>query len=471
MSPIPRTLIGRLFYYSAQTPLQHAVITPNLTLTYSDLLSLVEIQACRLAEMGVDEDSVVGIRCVDDVRHLVLCLATAKLEATSCTISSHDSEQAQGNFIKHIGITHVLDDSIAIEPIAHQESVIEKPKWNETEGALIFATSGTTGQPKSVVHRDSDIVAQAHRHVTTSQERFLCLASIEHNFSKRHRLYTVAVGATNVFVNTSALALNDQCLALGVTSLHVSAFQAQQLLAQPGVAGLRNIRLKLGGSHVPYSLREQLRQQVTPSLYAGYGTTETGAIAFSDPADADAGESVGYPLPGIEVRVLSPSGEPVDIGSRGELTVRCKGMFRGYLGQDSLTSKKLVNGWFHTGDTGYIDAIGRIWLCGRIDDMFVFNSVNIYPQDIESELRKHATVEDAVVLPKTSETHGSIPVALVVFSSGTEPDIRALKLAMRTQLGLRCPRQLVAVESIPRNAAGKIKRAESQALFLAKTTK
>ena len=98
--------------------------------------------------------------------------------------------------------------------------------------------------------------------------------------------------------------------------------------------------------------------------------------------------------------------------------------------------------------------------------MFVFNSVNIHPQDIESQLRQFPAVADAAVLPKRSPVHGDIPVALIV-PAGGPPDIRALTAFMRERVGIRCPRQFVVVERIPRNAAGKIIRAEAQQMLAA----
>jgi acyl-coenzyme A synthetase/AMP-(fatty) acid ligase len=97
--------------------------------------------------------------------------------------------------------------------------------------------------------------------------------------------------------------------------------------------------------------------------------------------------------------------------------------------------------------------------------MFVFNSVNIHPQDIESQLRQFPAVADAAVLPRRSPVHGDIPVALIVPAGDAQPDLQALRAFMRDRVGIRCPRQFIVVERIPRNAAGKIVRAEAQRLL------
>jgi acyl-coenzyme A synthetase/AMP-(fatty) acid ligase len=228
---------------------------------------------------------------------------------------------------------------------------------------------------------------------------------------------------------------------------------------------LRGIRLKLGGSHVPADLRKRLRESITQDLYCGYGTTETGAIAFTDPNDSDAAESVGQALPGIEIRVTDADRKPVAPGERGEIAIRCAGMFQAYWNQPAATRARLVDDWFQTGDTGFLDDQHRLHLSGRTDDMFVFNSINIHPQDIEAQICQYPSVVDAAVLPKHSPVHGDVPVALVVFKDGASPDLRGLKKFVRDSAGLRTPRQFTIVDRIPRNATGKILRAEAQLLL------
>ena len=460
---ISNSLIGRLFYHAENNPTRDAVVTPSLKLSYAQLCQLILTQTKKFYDVGISSHSVVGIKCANDTQHLVLCLAATYIGSTSCTIPSHESEQMQNAIISCCGVTDVVDEKIAID-FMEVDCRFESMSIQLPASRLLFSTSGTTGEPKIVVHHDTDLVTQAHRHITSNRERFTCLASMEHNFSKRHRLYCVAVGATNVFLGTDQDSLVTQCQSLNVNVMHVSAFQSQELLATPGINALSNIRLKLGGSHVHVALRQKLQNNITQNMQAGYGTTETGAIAFTDPNDLDAGESVGRPLQGIELRTVTPDRKTLAAGEYGELAVRCSGMFREYLGKPDLTSTRLENDWFYTGDIGFLDKQQRIHLCGRSDDMFVFNSMNIYPQEIESQICQFPGITDAAVLPKASSLHGSIPMALVVFEKNIKPDLPALKKFMKSQIGIRRPRQLIIVDKIPRNSTDKIARHEAMNL-------
>ena len=453
------SLIERLLFHANNNPDHDAVVTSKRALSYEHLFQLVLHQAQQFQHTGLSAESVIGIQCADDLQHLILCLAATYIGATSCTIPSHETSESQQATIKRCGANFIAKEAIDIDPALNNTGLKEDLTEEKTQTAkLLFSTSGTTGEAKLVVHQSNDLVAQAHRHIDSEQERFACLASMEHNFAKRHRLYCVAEGATNIFIDARQEDLVKQCQSLRINVMHVSAFQAQELLATPGIEALSSIRLKLGGSHVPTALRQQLRNQITTKLQAGYGTTETGAIGFTAANDIDAGESVGQPLPGIEIRVVSPDRKTLNQGEQGELAIRCEGMFRGYLGKADLTDERLIDGWFYTGDIGYLDQQQRIHLCGRSDDMFVFNSMNIYPQDIESEICQFPGITDAAVLPKPSSIHGNIPVALVVFNKETKPKLPKLKKFVQNRVGLRCPRQFTIVDEIPRNASGKIAR-------------
>lgn len=438
---------------------QPAVVTSSFQWTYAELTDRVLREASRLAALGVTGQAVLALRCTDDIEHLVQCLAAAELGAHSFAVPEHSSRDEQAAMLARFGASHSVDPS-GVTALGAPPVQPERPR----APCFLLPTSGTTGTAKVVMLRDTDLVVQASRHIQSAGERFACLAGMQHNFAKRHRLYCVAQGATNVFVTGMPSRIAQECRALAIDTLHVSAFQARALIAEPDMR-IPGLRLKLGGSHVPATLRAQLRAAVTPQLQCGYGTTETGAIAFTSIADASTGSDVGMPLPGVKVRVTDEAGAPAPVGQTGHLRVRCEGIFAGYLGQPDLTGKALKQGWFATGDLGKIDEDGRLTVTGRADDMFVFNSMNIVPQELEAQLCSHPGVADAVVVPQASPVHGNIPVGLVVSRADTELDPGELRRFMRQKAGIRCPRRFVTISEVPRTPAGKIRRDAAMALL------
>lgn len=463
--PTALTLIDCLQQHAQDTPEHCAIAASGIVLSYKELAQLVDRQAVLLARAQVDRSSTVGICCANDIQHLLLNLAAIQLGAATCTIPSYQTEQQQASAALKCGVTQMVTTLHAVDLDQRQLPHVAHHPKPAFDPPLLFLTSGTTGEPKQVVHHSSDLVHQAPRHIESPCQRFACVASIEHNFSKRHRLYCLASGATNIFLQPDFATLPAQITMLNANVLHLSAFQAQELLAAPNLTMLNGIRLKLGGSHVPRELRQRLREKITPMLYAGYGTTETGAIAFTDPKDTAAGASVGKPLAGIEAVIRNQDRAPLAMGGVGEVSIRCKGMFRGYRGLAEKTADRLHDDWFYTGDMGSIDAEGRLHLLGRADDMFVFNSMNIFPQEIESLLSQHASVQDVAVVPLDSEMHGAIPLALLVLSERSKPRLDEIEAFALRHCGIRCPRQFSVVESIPRNASGKVIRQQALLLF------
>ena len=454
--PASPGIVERLEQHSCRDPERQALAWSGGSWTWRELLDRADSCAQVLSTQGIDARSVVGVHGADDREHLVVTLALERVGAASIALPGGAATEELEALEVGAGVTHRVGPGAAVERVAPAAGAASPA------ARLLFCTSGTTGAPKVVVHSSAGLVAQAHRHVGVD-ERFACRAPMEHNFVRRHRLYCVAEGATNVLLPTRDEELVEAALGTGLTTLHLSAYQAQELLCAPAVASLGGLRLKLGGSHVSAALRERLRAEITRELHCGYGTTETGAISFTDPADGDSDGSVGRPLPGLEVRVIDANGAALPGGERGELLIRGDGLFEAYLGRPDLYAERLRDGWFHTGDLVSIDAAGRLHVGGRADDTFVFNSLNIVPQDLEAQLRAHPGVADVVVVPRPSPVHGDVPVALVV-PNGT-PDLADLKRFARRTAGLRAPRRFTLVDQVPRNAAGKVLRCAARELM------
>ncbi|MBB87715.1 MAG: hypothetical protein CMP06_10515 [Xanthomonadales bacterium] len=430
-------------------------------MSFVELVSAVNRSMLDLQAAGICSTSIVGVGTRNEAEHLVQCIALLAIKASQFTLSHLDPPAARAALEQRMGATHRLESS-RISMLAASPP----PGSPCLPGTLRLATSGTSGRAKQVVLNEESLVLQAPRHVENQAQRFACLAPIQHNFAKRHRLYCAAQGAVNLFFDVDD---PDRCVRdaerMDATTLHVSALQARGLLSTRGSGHFRQIRLKIGGSHVPLGLRQQIQQELTADLWTGYGTTETGAIAFARPDDHDELECVGQPLPGLSVSIRDQAGQDLPTGERGEITVCGDGLFLGYLADAGGLQQSPAHSCFSTGDIGFIDRQGRLIVCGRQDDMFVFNSMNIHPQEIESCLRDHAAVRDAVVIPKPSAVHGGIPVALVEVEVGMAYDAGELRRWVQQQVGIRCPRQFFVVDQLPRHPSGKLDRTTARALY------
>ena len=205
---------------------------------------------------------------------------------------------------------------------------------------------------------------------------------------------------------------------------------------------------------------------LTRALSAGYpvcptyGLTEaTSQVATAAPPRAGAASAMPMlPVRGTEVRIVSGGGDAPP-GAPGEIIVRGPTVMQGYLHDPDATARSLRDGWLHTGDIGYLDAAGGLHVLDRRDDLIVSGGENVYPAEIEAVLLEHPAVEEAGVTGIADPDLGARVVAWIVAAPGTSPQIEALQQHCRDRLaGFKQPRECRFVDSLPRNAAGKLQR-------------
>jgi len=194
-----------------------------------------------------------------------------------------------------------------------------------------------------------------------------------------------------------------------------------------------------------------------------YGMTETGMNTSNpiDPARRKA-RSVGYPLPGVEVRVVGSDGADAAPGIVGEVWLRGENVFRGYRGMPGQTAESFVDGWFRSGDLGYRDPEddGRLFLVGRAKELIITGGYNVYPKEVETVLESHEHVKEAAVVGLPDEEFGETVAALVVLRDDPESvPPEPLMAHCRARLApYKCPRQIAFAAELPRNAMGKVRK-------------
>jgi long-chain acyl-CoA synthetase len=209
-----------------------------------------------------------------------------------------------------------------------------------------------------------------------------------------------------------------------------------------------------------------------------YGLTETtGAVTGLFPEDHDPEgprayllRSAGKPLWGVEIRVIDPAtGSDADVNDVGEIWVRTVQNMKGYWNLPDETAKTILDdGWLRSGDAGYLDAEGYLYIHDRVKDMIVSGGENIYPAEIENVLMAHAAVGDAAVIGVPSERWGETPKALVVRAEGADPSEQELIDFCRERLAkFKCPTSVEWVETLPRNPSGKILKKDLRAPYWA----
>lgn len=449
-----------------------AVSSDQAAITYADLFEMVAGAADRLRSRGIGQGAVVGLAIAHEVEHLVATLALLAVGADQVTLASHDTVAVRAGFARRLRLTHVLEsnESAELPELDHVRWTGDRPAaasvpWSATGQATIyFSTSGTTGEMKLVPLSDRQLVAQARRHPDYSRERLLRLGSIEHNISKRLRLYCVYAGGTNVFLPHGSPDVVDACRRLRVTELDISRLHAVDLAARASDA-LRGVRINVAGSPVPFDVRKRIQLNITPTLTVRYGATECGTIAYAGPGDHDESEVVGTTVPGVELEIVDGEDARVEAGETGHIRVRADGIAAGYFDSPEETRTRFRDGWFYPGDMGMRRADGHLIVQGRSDDMMILNGINVFPAEIERVLDRHPAVVASAALPIASKVHGQIPVAAVELRPGSSVTVNELLAFARENLALRAPRRILVLEAIPRNAQGKVLRREIATCF------
>lgn len=346
---------------------------------------------------------------------------------------------------------------------------------NPGDPAVVAFTSGTTGEPKRVVHshRSMLLPAAVSAHVEPAQDGERIGTPLDLRIANVMILGPLSAfirGSTFVFMgDTTAAAMADDIERHGITRLITVPTLAHDLVTSLDISSSQLVsldRVILGGSGARPEMLQSFTDRfgVRPTLSYGLSEAPTGVVreSLGDPI----GSGKGHPLPHVEIVVCDPeSGEPRDVGEIGEICVKavssgpwakCWTGTLGYLGQPDLTEKLFRGGVMHTGDLGFIDAEGRVSVTGRMTDMIVRGGLNVDPNAIRDALLADASVLDAHVVGYPDERLGQAIGAVVVLDHAETVDQSELLERLRAHCAPSPgPDQVVVVDEIPRNQLGK----------------
>ncbi|MDQ2896061.1 MAG: AMP-binding protein, partial [Actinomycetota bacterium] len=236
----------------------------------------------------------------------------------------------------------------------------------------------------------------------------------------------------------------------------------QILLGQPlEEHDLSSLRFVTSGGAplAPDVAAEFCRRVPSVSIRQGYGLTETGALISSNPVGRERSGSVGLPVPGCEVRVVTDDGQALPAGEAGEIAARSPGVMRGYWHAPEATADAIQDGWLYTGDVGYQDEDGYLFIVDRKKDLIIRGGFNVYPRDVEDALLEHSAVSVAGVIGHPHERHGEEVVAFVSLVDGSALTPAELVAWARERIGgYKYPRTVHVIDAVPLTPVGKIDR-------------
>ena len=336
----------------------------------------------------------------------------------------------------------------------------------ESPAALVY-TSGTTGTSKGAILTHNNLAANAINLLTcwqiTAADRFLLALPLFHVHALGNGLHCWMLSGSRMrllerFDHQQAAAefLDFQpTLFFGVPTIYTRLLQTEPETAR--AIGQRMRLFVSGSAPLPAQVLEDFRSLFGHTILERYGMTET-LMNISNPY---VGErrlgSIGFPLPGVSVRLVNAEGQCVGPGVIGEIWLKGPNVFAGYWGQPEATEKAFQGGWFHTGDLARISPDGYYHLTGRLSDLIISGGFNIYPREIEEFLMEQPEVAEAAVAGTPDELKGEVPVAWIVPRGDFDPAV--LETRCRAKLAsFKVPRAFVRVDALPRNALGKVQK-------------
>ncbi len=346
----------------------------------------------------------------------------------------------------------------------------------------IIYSSGTTGLPKGIVHTHAiramycTTFASAFR--MTPESVVMHAGSLVFNGAMVTFFPAFWLGARYVLAKKfDAGAFLDTIARERVTHVMTVPSQLAAILDHPSCTRERLASLEMlcsVGAPLPREHKERLRQLVPDALYELYGLTE-GLITILDREDFAAKlDSVGTPTFFNELRIVGENGRDLPPREVGEIVGRGAMLMPGYHARPDATAQAIVGGWLHTGDLGYLDEDGFLYLVDRKKDLIISGGVNVYPRDIEEVIAQHPAVREVAVFGAPHDKWGEAPVAAVLLKADAGISAEELRTWTNTRVAARY--QQVAEVAIhadfPRNSAGKtLKRALREPYWANRATK
>ncbi len=455
----------------------------TVTLTFGELEARSNAMARLLAARGLTRGDRLGFFLPNRVEFIDLFLACVKLGVIVVPINvlyrereiSHIITDAEPKavvttrelaaFIPGGTLAWDVDDLAAAA--REQDAASVRVVIDGDDPAAIVYTSGTTGRSKGAVLTHNNFTANTVNILTcwriTREDRYVGVLPLFHVHGLGNGVLAwLASGCRMRLVERfdirRAAALFDAfqpTLFFGVPTIYVRLLELPDEMARR--TGERMRLFVSGSAPLPAHILEAFRAKFGHTILERYGMSET-LMNISNPY---AGErrpgAVGFPFPGVSVKLLDPQGQPVADGEIGEVYVRGPNLCAGYWRNPQATAEAFTDGWFRTGDLGERDRDGYYTLRGRRTELIISGGFNIYPREIEDVLLEQPGVREVVVCGRPDERRGELPVAYLVADDSFD-EAAVIEACRQSLASFKVPRAFVRVDSLPRTALGKVQK-------------
>ncbi len=480
---------------------KEAIYDLKQRVSYSELLQEADRFADVLAAKGVKKGDRIAVSLPNWYETAVIYFAAAKIGAILVPINplykSHELEyildnaapvllMASENLEKNLGFQQSLQ--WVKEAITVRFSLMGFPSFEAYAGGAgkpvqkaeidagrdvfcILYTSGTTGRPKGVMITHRAVVQSARTIASvlkcTHKDAFIISAPLFHIFGLAINLVCAISAGARILLQEKFRA--EQTLKLiEQESITVQQGVPTMFLKQLEVENLENYNLSslrtgiVGASPIPPNKVKEIREKMGMELNQSFGITEAVTVTsttFEDDEDKIL-ETLGRPIPGVELKIVNDKRETVPHGVVGEIAVRSFAVMKGYYKMPEQTDQVLDSeGWFYTGDLGMLDEDGYLKFVGRKKEMIIRGGFNIYPQEIEAVLSKHPYILESAVIGFPDEMLGEIVCAVIRLKEGADCSEEDILTYLKEWIAIyKVPQRILFTQDFPTTASGKIQK-------------
>ncbi|MEC5424890.1 o-succinylbenzoate--CoA ligase [Virgibacillus sp. C22-A2] len=472
METIPHWLTKQADLAPSQTAIE---LPDGFTMTFSELRDESQTYAKKLAGMGVAKGTHVGILSTNYHRMVIAIHALSYLGAVGVLLNIRLTETELNYQIIDAGVSYLLAADSLIEQVMHldvekihafseintyeEKAVNLNTELNLDDTFTIIYTSGTTGFPKGVIHTYGNhwwsAIGSALNLGINTNDKWLATLPLFHVGGLSILIKSVIYGMPVYLLDKfNEDVIHKAIMKSGVTIVSVVTVMLQRLITVAGSTKYpETFRcMLLGGGPAPKSLLEKAKSNHIP-VFQTYGMTETSSqIVTLSPKDAlEKIGSAGKALFPAQLKVITLENNGI-----GEIHVKGPMVTKGYLNNKVATEKALHSEWLATGDLGYLDTEGFLYVVGRRNDLIISGGENIYPSEIENLLTNLTSIKEVAVVGKADDRWDQVPVAFVVLNDQKMTESEIISYAQKHLAKYKVPQTIYFVDQLPRNASNKI---------------
>ncbi|KKI88886.1 O-succinylbenzoic acid--CoA ligase [Bacillus sp. SA1-12] len=466
------------------TPDRLAIKTENIELSFKQLHERAVLLAHQLSYSGVKKHQHIGILMKNSVDMVETIFAVLSIGAVAVMLNTRLTEQELAWQVEDAEAAYLICDRELHDKISAKQDVkllineeLKQVKIRRkafisfdedvatTQVATIMYTSGTTGNPKGVMqsygNHWSSAIGSALNLGLRAEDRWLLAVPLFHISGLSILMRSVIYGMGIVlFERFDAKKMNAAIIHDHVTIVSVVTTMLQQMLEKLDKQQFPpSFRCMLaGGGPVPKSILEECQTLRIP-VYQTYGMTETASqiVTLSPEYSMKKLGSAGKPLFSCQIKIVK-DGKECGALEEGEIVVKGPNITKGYWKREDATIKAIKDGWLHTGDQGYMDDEGFLYVLDRRSDLIISGGENVYPAEIESILLSHPKIKDAGVIGVENQKWGQTPYAFVSSDDEALSIPELLEYCKSRLAPYKVPTGITILQELPRNASNKLLR-------------